>query len=137
MSLGVSTACEVKSGWFKCKSEAIAYCQYCGRPFCGNHGVAEEGMEVCSRKFCVAKREDLAKHLKYKALVDERNAGGLCGIENCDLGTQGQCVRCKGHFCGLHVEPREEPILHNKVRVTQMATLCAHCLERRPIWIRM
>jgi hypothetical protein len=139
MSSIVKTACEVKGGLFRCRSEAVAYCQYCGRPFCAEHTTVRggEGKEVCSRKFCVAKWDDLQKHLVYKAAVDERNAASACGIDGCGAGTQGQCVRCKGHFCAQHVQPREEPVLHNKVVINQMATLCYHCWQRRPIWVRM
>jgi len=137
MGLQIRTACEIKTGLFRCKAEAVAYCQYCGRPFCRQHGTVVGDQEVCARKFCVAKREDLVKHLAYKAVVDRRNEAQLCGLDSCDRGTHGQCVRCKGHFCSLHVQPREEPILHNKVTVTQMATLCYHCWERRSIWVRM
>jgi hypothetical protein len=28
-------------------------------------------------------------------------------------------------------------VLHNKVRVKQMATLCLHCSERREVWLQV
>ena len=34
----------------------------------------------------------------------------------------GQCVRCRGFFCGLHVTGREERIFENKVLVPRLAS---------------
>jgi hypothetical protein len=133
-----TSLCQVQTGFFKCKEQPVGICQYCGRAFCARHAdLLEDGQEVCSRKFCVAKRQDLAKHLAYKDVVVARNETRQCGIEGCDRGVQGQCSRCKGFFCGRHVDSREETVLEGQVRVSQMATLCKHCWARRPIWVRM
>jgi hypothetical protein len=34
------------------------------------------------------------------------------------------------------VEGREERIRENKVLVPRLASLCQHCWQRRPIWLR-
>jgi hypothetical protein len=137
MSAVTTGICQVKRGLFRCDEKAAGLCQYCGRLFCRKHGVfLEENQEVCNRKFCVAKREDLARHLTYKSAVMTRNETRLCGIEVCEHGISEQCARCKGYFCGMHVIAREEMIVENQVRVRRMATLCRHCWERRPIWTR-
>lgn len=137
MTVAVGQICQVKNGFFRCDEEPAGFCQYCGRHFCRRHGVClEDGQEVCSRKFCVAKLRDLARHLAYKEAVFERNEARLCGIGGCDHPLAGRCARCKGYFCGQHVGSREEVVLQNKVRVSRMATLCRHCWARREIWLR-
>jgi hypothetical protein len=134
------SSCELKTGLLGrlCGGEAVGLCQYCGRPFCKRHGeVQEDGQEICSRKFCVAKRDDLLVHLVYKDAVTARNEGEMCGIDRCRGELSGQCIRCRGFFCVQHVEGREEKIYENQVLVTQVASLCHHCWERRPIWLRL
>ncbi|HLF79039.1 MAG TPA: hypothetical protein VJB57_16280 [Dehalococcoidia bacterium] len=135
---GPVSLCEVKSGLFRCKQHAAGLCQYCGRPFCAKHGERHaDGQEICHRRFCVEKRDDLVKHLVYKEVVDQRNQAERCGIEGCGSSPSGQCVRCRGFFCSRHVEGREERIQVNQVLVPQLASLCQHCFVRRPIWLRM
>jgi hypothetical protein len=115
----------------------MGLCQYCGRSFCAKHTeLIEEHQEVCTRGACVAKRRDLVKHLVYKDAVIERNEAKQCGIKGCDRGMSGQCTRCRGFFCGHHVESRQETVLQNRVRVPRRSTLCKHCWDRRPIWLR-
>ena len=134
--VGPST-CELRGVWSACQAEPIGFCQYCGRFFCGKHGVVlPDGQEICNRKFCVAKREDLKAHLVYRADVSRRNEEQRCGIEGCGGPVVGHCSRCNGFFCLNHVEAREELVLENRVRVTQIASLCRHCWVRRPIWVR-
>ena len=138
MSVVATNRCQVKGGLFGCKSQAQAVCQYCGRPFCKDHGVVlPDGQEICSRKFCVAKKEDLERHLAYRTEAQERNRSRLCGIVSCKNDLLGQCARCKAFFCRQHVEPRRETILENQVRVPQIASLCHHCWARRGIWLRV
>src|SRR5688572_27782171 len=97
-------SCALKSGLFgTCDAEAIGLCQYCARPFCARHGVIlEDGQEVCTRKYCVAKREDLVKHLDYKERARALNARGLCGIEGCGARMTEECVRCEQLYCMAH-----------------------------------
>ena len=115
----------------------MGLCQYCGRPFCPKHGQRQaDGQEICSRRFCIAKRDDLVVHLVYKDVVDARNETEKCGIDGCNNAIGGQCIRCRGFYCGRHVEGREERIYQNQVLVPQLASLCRHCWQRRPIWLR-
>lgn len=112
-----------------CGATATAQCVYCGRPFCPKHGeVMDDGYEVCTRKVCVTKKQDLAVHLVYKEAVLQRNLQRLCGVEVCEVEIQVQCNRCKGYFCLTHTQPWLETVTEKPERT------CAHCLERRPIW---
>ncbi len=130
--------CEVKSGFFRCKSPSVGRCIYCGRPFCAEHGVIQaDGQEICSRKECVDKRDDLVVHLAYKAAVEERNLTRHCGVESCRAEMTGECVRCHGVFCDRHVEKRTEKVFENKVALQRVASLCDHCYKRRGIWLKM
>jgi hypothetical protein len=130
--------CQLRRGFFTCTSDAIGLCQYCARLFCREHGIVQEdGQEVCSRRFCVAKRNDLVEHLAYKEAVFARNQASRCGIEGCNQTVAGRCGRCEGYFCARHVGAREETYLQNQVRLRRMASLCHHCWARRPIWIRV
>jgi hypothetical protein len=114
-----------------CGAEASAMCVYCGRTFCNRHGVVlEDGAEVCTRKSCVAKMDDLAVHLKYKEAVLQRNLERRCGLEVCDTEIQVQCNRCKGYFCAGHTQPWTETVTERPERT------CRHCLARRPVWER-
>ena len=120
-----------------CGSAPVAMCQYCARPFCPAHGVVQEdGQEVCNRKECIAKREDLVVHLAYKELAQDRNAEQKCGIEGCEYALAGRCTRCQAYYCETHVGRREDVYLVNKVRMRRMATLCHHCWARREIWLK-
>jgi hypothetical protein len=137
MHLVAHETCRIKSLFGACGAEAVARCQYCNRSFCARHGVVlDDGQEVCSRKECVAKREDLERHLLYKDAVRRLNEANACGVPGCQGEIEAQCVRCKGLFCASHVRRREEQVLENQVRVSRMATTCRHCSARRAIWVR-
>mgnify|MGYP001553395265 CR=1 FL=1 len=102
------------------------------------HGVIQDdGQEICNRKECVAKKEDLLVHLAYKAAVAERNATRHCGIETCGAQAKGECIRCGGFFCDRHVENRVEKVIENKIALQRVASLCEHCYKRRTIWLKM
>ena len=116
----------------QCGAEATAQCVYCARPFCRRHGfILDDGHEICTRKNCVAKKEDLERHLEYKAFVLQRNRGRLCGIEICVEEFVAQCRRCQGYYCRGHLLLSEEVAPEG-----QPSTECRHCRERRPIWTR-
>jgi hypothetical protein len=131
--------CTVKGGLFGgCKELAIALCQYCGRPFCAQHGeILPDDQQVCSRKNCVAKRLDLEQHLVYKEVVAGRNQRRQCGVEGCEFPPIGQCSRCQGYFCADHVAERDDYTYENQIRLPRRSALCQHCHERRPIWTRL
>lgn len=123
--------CQIKSMLTNCGAKASAMCVYCGRPFCERHGeVLEDGAEVCTRKNCVAKKENLAVHMVYKQAVLERNLQRRCGIDVCETAIEVRCDRCKGYFCRAHTRPWTETITERPERT------CRHCVERRPVWER-
>ena len=123
--------CQIKGILTACGAVATAQCVYCGRTFCHKHGeVMEEAYEVCSRKSCVEKKQELREHLVYKETVLGRNLGRLCGVEVCETELQVQCNRCKGYFCARHTRPWLETITEKP------ESTCAHCLRRRSIWER-
>jgi hypothetical protein len=131
-------SCQVKNFLSTCGDESVGVCIYCGRPFCERHGaVLEEGQEICSRKQCVAKREDLSRHLVYRDAVASLNNARHCGELGCGDELAAQCIRCKGLFCLHHVLHREETVLENSVKIRRMATLCRHCADRRSIWTKL
>ena len=137
-----ATTCEIKEGFLKkfssCKQRPVGLCIYCGRAFCGDHGeLRDQGEEICSRKNCIAKRDDLVTHLEYRALVVAQNQQtGTCGIPGCSHKPDGQCARCRAYFCLGHLDTREETVGTGYQQIRQMATMCAHCWDRRPIWTR-
>lgn len=142
MAVKTAAACQLKVSLFGvCAGDKVAACQYCGRSFCSRHGVVlQDGQgdrqEICSRKECIAKRQDLERHLMYRRRVGVRNEAGSCGIDSCSAELGAECVRCTGLFCGRHVRRRGETIYENKVKVPRLANLCQHCWERRPIWLK-
>ena len=120
-----------------CGAEAAGVCVYCGRSFCRNHGVLlADGEEVCNRKNCLAKRDDLAKHLEYKDAVLIRNRQYQCGIEACSSEFAVQCARCKGYFCRRHATPSDDPALDDETRIGPPPHVCKHCEVRRAIWLK-
>jgi hypothetical protein len=137
MTLLPNQKCATKGFLSSCGDGATGQCVYCGRAFCSKHGVIlEEGEEVCSRKNCVAKREDLAVHLSYKGVVLERNRGKLCGIEVCAEAFASQCTRCRGYFCVKHVFVAPDSISEGQPIPDRPPIICRHCHDRRPIWLR-
>lgn len=127
--------CQVKSGLFKCGDAASGMCVYCGRHFCERHGVIRDlGEEICDSKNCVAKREDLQRHLAYKESVAGFNRQRICGLEVCEEEWASQCSRCKGYFCSGHIEQREMMVNDEGVRAQRLVLVCRHCWDRRSIW---
>ena len=125
------STCQIKGKLTLCRARATAQCVYCGRAFCSRHGeVMADAYEVCSRKPCVEKKQELRTHLLYKQAVLERNLLRLCGVTVCQDHIQVQCNRCKGYFCAAHTRPWLETVTEKPERT------CAHCLQRRPIWER-
>jgi len=124
-----NATCQIKGILTTCGATATAQCVYCGRAFCSRHGeVMEERYEVCVRKSCVTKKQDLEVHLVYKGAVLERNLQRLCGLDVCQSEIRVQCNRCKGYFCLDHTQPWLETVTE-KPEFT-----CRHCLQRRSIW---
>jgi hypothetical protein len=129
--------CQFRRGLLRCGRVPAGRCQYCGRIFCERHGVHyEDEQEICTRGVCIAKRDDLARHLVYKSSVLQRNAGRICGVESCESEHSVQCLRCRGYFCRDHAYFQEETVFDNGTRMRRRAILCRHCHARRPIWLR-
>ena len=123
--------CQIKGMLTACGATATAQCVYCARTFCPKHGeVLPDAYEVCVRKVCVQKKEELRGHLAYKALVLDRNLQRLCGIEVCETEMRVSCNRCKGYFCVAHTQAWLETVTDKPERT------CAHCLDRRALWER-
>ena len=121
--------CQVKGVLTACGAVATAQCVYCGRAFCPKHGaVMDDGYEVCARKPCTTKKQELQLHLAYKSAVLERNLQRLCGLDVCEIDIQVQCNRCRGYFCVRHTQPWLETVTEKPERT------CTHCLARRPLW---
>lgn len=124
-----NATCQIKGMLTTCGATATAQCVYCGRTFCPKHGeIMEESYEVCTRKSCVIKKQDLQVHMAYKSTVLEYNLQRICGIDVCEQEIQVQCNRCKGYFCVKHTQPWLETVTEKPERT------CKHCLTRRPIW---
>jgi hypothetical protein len=122
--------------WFsKCRQPAIETCQYCGRPFCGEHAHYVEGTNaVCSRTKCIRKHEDLVVHEAYKLAVTRRNMLDLCGEPECHGDPVLTCSLCEGRFCEEHLRVRKWGFRDAQASYERMVSICAHCWERRKIW---
>jgi len=133
--MAAQSVCEMKAGLFRCRSEAAGVCVYCARSFCSQHGfLGEDGEEVCNRGACVAKREDLARHLAYKERALLLNRERICGAGGCRNEIVAQCARCRTYFCRRHGGVYEDFVLEDRVRVQRETFVCLHCWKRRAIW---
>jgi hypothetical protein len=118
-----------------CGKPSIGFCQYCGSHFCESHGEQiDDHQQVCFRKPCVAKKEDLAQHTIYREAVRIRNLTRQCGIEGCDGGIEIQCFPCRGYYCERHTEVRHAEAPQGGEAGTHF--FCEHCWRRRPIWMK-
>lgn len=118
-----------------CGRPALIDCVYCGRPFCEEHG--ERGadfMDVCVRKRCQTKREDLEAHNKWKTRAEPSNRVSVCADERCDARMRHQCSRCKLVFCATHLRQRRVRDTSRQPSVDVQGMVCAHCAGRRKIW---
>ena len=128
-------SCRQGGRFSRCHEAAVDTCQYCGKPFCEQHKHHIGGHEaVCNSKRCVAKHEDLAQHLEYRARVRQRNQAGLCGIEECGPHPTTECSLCRGHFCEPHVRSRMYPTREGKVIIDRPVGCCDWCWKRRKVW---
>lgn len=131
------SACEISELLRRCRQPGVAVCQYCGRSFCEEHGGrGNDGQEICSRRACQQKKADLARHVAYRALVQERNERKLCGDPGCERTLTGQCSKCRGYYCLGHLEERNIETRRGGQVVHTRGSLCRHCRSRRSIWER-
>ena len=118
-----------------CRSSSVGQCVYCNALFCEEHGVIESNyLEVCNKRGCLAKKEDVEMHLQWKLRVKVANEEQICAIENCDSVMEIQCSRCQYLFCKLHLKIADiiEFGMGNSQKIA--AVLCDHCFARRIIW---
>ena len=126
------TRCENTRLFRSCSQMGIAVCQYCGRSFCGKHGdPLEDGQEICHRRVCLRKREDLMHHFAYRDAVSELNESERCGTSDCAAPPQGQCTKCRGLFCFTHVIDRKIEVRDGSIA---QGSVCQHCHKRRKLW---
>ncbi|HEU4760149.1 MAG TPA: hypothetical protein VFT91_09245 [Dehalococcoidia bacterium] len=122
----------------RCQEAAVGVCQYCGRPFCPEHGdLLDQGQEVCQRPWCQKKVGDLHVHQSYLSIVRDRNAQALCGLLNCRHGPWGQCSHCEALFCQSHLHARLRTVRREGLPVTEPVSLCDHCWQRHRLWARV
>lgn len=118
-----------------CGREAVTDCVYCGRPFCGEHGErGDQYMDVCARKHCRRKREDLDAHTVWRARVETANRVSVCADETCEARMRHACSRCTLLFCAEHVREMRVRDTTRQPAVEVKGLVCAHCADRRKIW---
>jgi hypothetical protein len=131
-------ACELRRLVRRCTRPAAGTCQYCGRAFCSDHGIlVDDGQEICGRSRCQRKRIDLERHLRYKAVVRQRNTDNQCGVPGCQTRPGGQCSRCRGFFCGRHLANHDLWVREGRAWVRLPASMCEHCWRRSPLWSQL
>lgn len=127
--------CQLGRRFARCHNEAPFQCQYCARAFCSDHSYFVQGYDaVCSRKECVLKHDDLARHLIYRRAVEQRNRIGLCGLDDCSTPQRVVCSLCRGRFCADHVFGHMYPFKDGLVTIEQPVSVCEECWDRRKIW---
>ena len=118
-----------------CGRAAVTDCVYCARPFCDEHGERlADYMDVCARKRCQRKRQDLDAHNEWKARVEPANRVSVCADESCDTRMRHQCSRCRLMFCADHVREMRVRDTTRNPPADVKAAVCAHCAQRRKIW---
>jgi hypothetical protein len=118
-----------------CGREAITSCVYCGEPFCANHGDrGPDFQDVCHRRPCSAKKEDLEVHVQWRRQVSAANNVSMCAQPECAERMRHSCSQCRLLFCDEHVHERD--LKDSRVQPARKVRLlvCAHCFERRKIW---
>lgn len=132
--------CSFRSGGFiirrSCGNAATGQCVYCAEHFCGEHGThGEDYYEVCRRRKCRAKWEDLAAHKEWVARHYHDNLAGYCAADECEEALEIPCERCQLRFCLPHVRPttvKEVELMGGESIRSLM--LCPHCEARRKLW---
>jgi hypothetical protein len=134
-AMAMST-CEIGGRFRHCKQPAEHTCQYCGKSFCAVHAHRVEGYEaICAREACVAKDEDLKRHLEYREASTRRNRAGHCAEADCtNLHPGMTCSMCQGLFCPTHVSSRMYPVREGYVTINRPRSVCTWCWERRRVW---
>ena len=132
-----SRRCTFGGGFLRrgCGQAAVTDCVYCARPFCEEHGERlPQYMDVCARKNCQRKREDLDAHTEWRERVESSNRMSVCAEETCDARMRHGCSRCTLLFCADHVREMRvrDPMQQGPSNIKSL--VCTHCAERRKIW---
>lgn len=129
--------CTFGGGLFRraCGAPARYACVYCGQPFCEQHG--DRGVDftdVCHRRQCQAKVEDLAVHLQWKRDAGRFNEVAVCANEGCNERMRHQCSQCRLLFCVEHLEERQVTSRLTDPPSRILVVICEHCKARRQLW---
>lgn len=133
----ITASCEHGGGLLRrtCGRAARAECVYCGRPFCETHGVqGPDYTNVCDRKNCVIKLQDVESHLQWKQHVHNANRTSICAHEGCEDRVHHVCSRCRLLFCEAHVREQMEVIRTKRPPRRELTVICFHCRDRRKLW---
>lgn len=113
----------------------IGQCQYCAKGFCAGHGVIQDdGQEICIEDRCQRLREDVARHLVFKAEARTRNANHQCGEPGCRQPHVMLCDRCTCRYCEDHLRQVIMTVTRGGEMQSEAAAVCDHCRERLPLW---
>ena len=118
-----------------CGRPAAGQCVYCAGLFCAEHGLrGDDYIEVCDRRTCRAKFDDVISHQQWRESVADANRVSVCAHEECVERMQHRCQRCRLMFCQAHL--RDHVILDRSYDPPRRmpALLCAHCMARRELW---
>ncbi len=118
-----------------CARPAVGQCVYCGERFCAEHGVrGEDYIEVCRRRTCQLKFQDVQQHQAWRERAAVSNRTSVCATEECEERMAHRCERCRLMFCGEHLRPRTV-VEHGADGSRQVTVLlCPHCMARRGLW---
>ncbi len=119
-----------------CGQSATGQCVYCGESFCDSHGIhGEDYYQVCARRRCQAKWQDLHSHKEWVSRHYHHNLAGYCADDKCEESLDISCERCTLRFCQDHVKATSVKEM-SLIGFEEIRTLllCPHCVERRRIW---
>ena len=137
MVVPVEESCSHRGGLFRppCGRDAVAFCVYCGAPFCAGHGERNDDYtDVCVRKRCRAKYADVHEHRDFVRRHADSNRMSVCADDDCRERMQHRCARCGLEFCEEHIAQRDTVDPNDPKRVEVRALVCEHCHERRKLW---
>ena len=129
--------CAYGNGFLRrgCGRQAVTDCVYCARPFCEGHGKrADDYMDVCARKRCREKLQDMRAHKEWRERVEVSNRISVCANEECGARLRHECSRCRLLFCEEHVKEQRVKDNSQQPAPEVLALICAHCSGRRKIW---
>ena len=130
-----ATRCERGGRLRRCRRPLAGQCQYCALGFCERHGLLlDDGQQVCSDKPCQAKKEDVERHLVFKAAALQRNRADTCGIPDCDAPLARDCERCLRTYCAEHLRDVVINVVRGTERAMEVVRLCHHCQTRAAMW---